>query len=327
LPLNIGARVDLVGERVFRQTYQFTRLAAVPGLDWTTALPNPGLGWTRPRLALALQGEFELSRVLPVTSANAVTGPLQFSDQQRLRYLFGTFALATIRFLPTLDLRDDPLVPRKGLLFQLETEWTFDLYTRDLDDKYVPVKFFKLGGTVTGYVPLWPRANLALSVRGGKIFPFTEGSVTPPVKRFFLGGSSSMRGFLEDGLIAEDVRQKLDQQVLDCRAVANSAGCTSAAKTLQSGQVVGSQGGELYVLGKSELRFPLIGQLDLGIFFEAGNLWLEAPNAFTLRTVAGAGVRYMTPIGPLALDVGVNLAPDRWINEPPLNLHFNIGYF
>ena len=101
----------------------------------------------------------------------------------------------------------------------------------------------------------------------------------------------------------------------------------AGADLTQTGQVVGSQGGELYVLGKAEFRFPAIGQIDLGVFFEAGNLWLESPNAFTLRTVAGAGVRYMTPIGPLALDVGVNLAPDRWINEPPVNLHFNIGYF
>ena len=334
LPANIGIRVDLVGERVFRQTYQFSRVAAVPGLDWTTNLPNPGLGWTRPRLSLALQGEIELSRVLPVTGSQAPTGPLQFSDQQRLRFLFGTFALATIRFLPTLDLRDDPVVPRKGVLVQLENEFTFDLYTRDIGNprtgegpKYVPVKFYKLSGTITGYVPLWPRTNLALSVRGGKIFPFTAESTTPPVKRFFLGGASSMRGFLEDGLIAQDVRLDLDQQVQNCRALASPAGCTDGARTLQSGAVVGSQGGELFALGKAEFRFPAIGAIDLGIFFEAGNLWLGAPNSFTLRTVAGAGVRYMTPIGPLALDVGVNLAPDRLINEPPVNLHFNIGYF
>lgn len=327
LPANIGLRVDLVGERVFRQTYHFTRVAAVPGLDWTTNLPNLGAGWMRPRLSLALQAEFELSYVLPVTSSAAPSGPLQFSDQQRLRFLFGTFALATIRFLPTLDLRDDPVVPRKGLLVQLENEFTLDMFTRDTGGKYVPVKFYKLAGTVTGYVPLWPRTNLALSLRGGKIFPFTAESTTPPVKRFFLGGASSMRGFLEDGLIAEDQRLKLDQQVLNCQALASPAGCTEFARTLQSGQVVGSQGGELFALGKAEFRFPVIGQLDLGIFFEAGNLWLEAPQKLSLRTVAGAGVRYMTPIGPLALDVGVNLAPDRLVNEPPVNLHFNIGYF
>ena len=66
---------------------------------------------------------------------------------------------------------------------------------------------------------------------------------------------------------------------------------------------------------------------DLGLFFEAGNLWLAAPQAFTLRPVVGAGVRYVTPIGPLALDVGFNLTPDVAINEPRAGVHFNIGGF
>jgi len=43
--------------------------------------------------------------------------------------------------------------------------------------------------------------------------------------------------------------------------------------------------------------------------------------------VVGAGLRYVTPIGPLALDVGVNLAPDLVINEPQFVVHFNIGVF
>jgi outer membrane translocation and assembly module TamA len=43
--------------------------------------------------------------------------------------------------------------------------------------------------------------------------------------------------------------------------------------------------------------------------------------------VVGAGIRYATPIGPLALDVGVNLVPDVLINEPRVVVHFNIGVF
>ena len=43
--------------------------------------------------------------------------------------------------------------------------------------------------------------------------------------------------------------------------------------------------------------------------------------------MAGSGLRYVTPVGPLALDVGVNLAPDALVNEPAFNLHFNIGLF
>ena len=327
LPANIGLRLDLVGERVFRQTYRFTRFAIVPGLDWSTNLKVPFWSWTRPKLSLAFQSETEVSLVAAARSVSGATDPLQYSDQQRLRFLFGTFALTTLRLLPTLDLRDDPVVPRKGLLMQVEAEGTLDLYTQDTGGAYVPVKFIKLATTLTGYVPVSQAVVLALSARGGRIFPLTPGSVTPPVKRFFLGGASSMRGFREDGLLAEDQRADIAQQVTDCRALANPVGCTEVAKSIAAGREIGSQGGELFLLGKAELRFPAATSIDLGVFFEAGNLWLGPPRAFALRTVAGAGVRYMTPIGPLAFDLGVNLAPDRWVNEPAINLHFNIGYF
>jgi outer membrane protein assembly factor BamA len=147
------------------------------------------------------------------------------------------------------------------------------------------------------------------------------------VKRFFLGGSTSLRGFREDGLIAEDQRQSYRQQVNDCKALATRIGCTKAAITLLSRNEILSQGGELFMLGKVELRFPAIGPFDMGLVFEAGNLWLEAPTAVSLRPVTGAGLRYLTPIGPLALDFGINLAPDNLVNEPAFNVHFNIGLF
>ena len=88
-------------------------------------------------------------------------------------------------------------------------------------------------------------------------------------------------------------------------------------------------GGEAFSLYKSELRFPAFGEFDPGVFLEAGNLWLNAAKyrPGKLRYVAGAGVRYGTPIGPIAFDLGVNLAPDVEIKEPRANLHFSIGLF
>jgi outer membrane protein assembly factor BamA len=327
LPFDIGARLDLVGERVFRQSYRFTRFAVSPGLDWSKAFTIPAITWTRPKLTLQLQYEAEWARVFRVPTINGATFELLRSDQERLRFLFGTFALHTIRFSPTIDLRDDGVVPRKGLLLQTAAETTFPIETRDEMGAAVPVEFIKLSGTVTVYVPVWRKVVFAVSARGGKVFPLTQGSVTPPVKRFFLGGSSSMRGFREDGLIAEDQRTELARQVNECKSLASDLGCTAAARTLLAGREVASQGGELFVLGKAELRFPAFGAFDLGIFVEAGNLWLGPVGNFSLRPVAGSGLRYVTPIGPLALDFGVNLARDALVNEPAFNVHFNIGLF
>ena len=84
----------------------------------------------------------------------------------------------------------------------------------------------------------------------------------------------------------------------------------------------------LFAVFKAELRFPAFSVLDLGVFFEAGNLWLALPNTVgPFRPVVGAGVRYVTPIGALALDLGFNLDADLVINEPRFVVHFNIGVF
>ncbi|MFT3842527.1 MAG: POTRA domain-containing protein [Myxococcaceae bacterium] len=328
LPADIGMRVDLLGERLFRQSYRFTRFALVPGLDWsTTNFTVPGFPFAKQKLTLQLQYELEWSRVLPVSSFEGQVLPLVRADQERLRFLFGTFALQTVRFVPTLDLRDDAFTPHKGMLVQGSIESTFDVYTRDQNANFVPVRFLKVTGTVTNYFSIGKSMVLALSARAGKIFPLEAGSVTPPVKRFFMGGASSIRGFPEDGLIAADQRADYARQVNDCRTLASSYGCTNSARTLLAGQSVASQGGELFYLGKAELRFPAFSSFDWGVFFEAGNLWLGPMTSFSFRTVAGVGLRYTTPIGPLALDLGFNLFPDPVLNEGYVQPHFNIGLF
>ena len=327
LPAGIGARIDLIGERVFRQSYRFMRFAAVPGLDWSKVFDIRFIDWARPKLTLQLQYEAEASRVTPVNRPSGTIFPLLQADQARLRFLFGTFALHTVRFAPTIDLRDDGVVPRKGVLLQGAVESTFPIETRDLNNVPVPVQFLKLSGTMSFYFQVYRKVVLAVSGRGGTIIPLTSGSVTPPVKRFFLGGSTSLRGFREDGLIAEDQRRSYQKQVNDCKALATNIGCTDAAVTLLARNEIASQGGEVFGLGKAEVRFPAFGAFDLGIFFEAGNLWLARPTGFSLRPVVGSGLRYVTPIGPLALDFGVNLAPDGAVNEPAFNVHFNIGLF
>ena len=327
LPFGIGARFDVVGERVFRQSYRFTRFAGSPGLDWSRVFSIPKLEWTHPKLTLQLQYEVEWARVYRAPNPSGTPFELLRADQERLRFLFGTFALHTLRFSPTVDLRDDAVLPSKGLLLQTAIEGTFPIETVDEKGLAVTVEFLKVSGTLTTYFPIWNKVVLAVSVRGGKVFPLLQGSVTPPVKRFFLGGSSSLRGFREDGLIAADQRQELATQVNDCKALASKQGCSAAARTLIAGNEVPSQGGELFALGKAEVRFPAYGAFDVGIFIEAGNLWLGPVQSFSLRPVSGAGLRYVTPIGPLALDFGINLARDAQVNEPAFNVHFNIGLF
>ena len=62
------------------------------------------------------------------------------------------------------------------------------------------------------------------------------------------------------------------------------------------------------------------------IFVDAGNVWLkmnETVNILDLRSSAGAGLRYMTPIGPLSFDIGWKL--DQKPGESAWEWHFTIG--
>jgi len=329
LPAQIGMRIDLIGERVFRPQFNFTRFALVPSLDWSKNFEIPGIDWVRPKITLMLQNEIERASVLRTSATFSRDSATTFVDQERLRFLFGAFTLETIRFAPTLDLRDSALNPHIGLVVQGSVELTTALYTADEAGRpsNVPVSFFKASGLATVYLPI-AKNVLALSARAGRILSLVKDSTTPPVKRFFLGGSTTMRGFNEDQLVAEDQRQQYHDEVRDCQVLAAKDGCSSAANTIATGRQVPSQGGEFFTVFKAELRIPGFSVFDVGIFVEAGNLYLAMPkDPLVFRYIVGAGLRYVTPIGPLALDIGVNPGFDYLINEPPVVVHFNIGVF
>ena len=98
---------------------------------------------------------------------------------------------------------------------------------------------------------------------------------------------------------------------------------------LAGGGTVPSEGGEAFLLFKGELRQTLAGSLELGIFVDLGNLW-SSPNRYRLvdlRPSAGFGLRFVTPVGPAALDLGFNLGRDARLNERSFAPHFTIGLF
>ena len=320
-PQEIGARLDLIGERVHRPSYLSTRFAAVLGADWALA------SWVN----VSLQYELENNRL---RSRGGVLELINRADQERLRYPYGDFALHSLRPSMTLDFRDDPANPRRGMVLSSSVEFMrgISVHPTDVAGNRVPefpIDGVKLSGSVSAYAPLGRRASVAVSARAGTIVPLTQGAQNIGSKLFYLGGSSSLRGFREDGVLPQDVREVLHQRLAACRAVISPAGCPDDLKAVLAGQVPASQGGELFTLAKAELRVPAIAAVDLGLFFEAGNLWQDRTlfDPGVLRYAAGVGLRYVTPVGPLAFDVGFNLDRDEALNEAPTQFHFSIGTF
>ena len=86
-------------------------------------------------------------------------------------------------------------------------------------------------------------------------------------------------------------------------------------------------GGTVEAFSLAELEYPLIREAGLKwvMFFDAGNCWDSIPglDSLTIRTDAGFGIRWFSPIGPLRFEWGFpfNRRPD----EDAMVFQFFIG--
>jgi outer membrane protein assembly complex protein YaeT len=154
------------------------------------------------------------------------------------------------------------------------------------------------------YLNLNDRAVVAARVRaatlGGTDEPDTD---IPFFKRYFLGGSQSLRGWGR-----------------------------FEVSPLEEGYPIG---GLSSFEAMVEVRLPVTANIGGVVFFDAGNVWPEKLdfNLDDMKYDAGVGVRYRTPVGPLRLDFGYQLTriDGLIINGDPKNndrrwrLHFSVG--
>jgi outer membrane protein assembly factor BamA len=284
---------------------------------------------------LSFTGQYTVEGVLvrQYDALSALIATTAF-DITRLRFPTGNYILQTISPGITLDFRDNPINPHKGILITTVGELTNDISAESTDafgnnPVSTSIYTWKMSGGITGYIPAGDRVVIALSFRAGRIYNLVRGGEIIPPQRFYLGGVNTLRGFPQDGVIPQDERPIYAAQRNSCAALVWPGGCTPAGIVLNEGNQIPSTGGLLFTLIKAEVRFPILLGFDLGVFLEAGNLWADPSQfrAFTLRPVAGVGLRYGTPIGPLALDLGFNLAPDNALNEQIAAIQFSVGLF
>lgn len=323
LPFRTAGRTNLIGELVHRPAYNLKRISWVNGAD---------VGITS-RATFSLQYELEVDSI---DRTGAVGGPLTQVDLERLRFDEGTTTLHALRPSFALDYRDNSTHPERGWLMSgwVEYEHSLGGPGREkvlwlLPHSDIHTNLLKLSGLLSGYIPLGGHVVLALSARAGQVFPLDSRSRTIIPRRFFLGGASTVRGFGEEQLIQQDVRPQLAAEARQCATSPTGEGCTERGRRIADGSLPVSEGGEAFLLGKAELRLPVSGRLELGLFLDAGNLWLDPKrvNPRELRPCAGVGARFVTPIGPAALDLGFNLDRDTQINEDMFAPHFTIGLF
>ena len=162
--------------------------------------------------------------------------------------------------------------------------------------------FWAAVGEARHFVTAGRRVTLATRAHVGTIIPVDDNEANVPFyRRFFLGGSSSIRGW-----------GRFD------------------VSPLADGFPVG---GLSMLEGSTEVRASLGGKFGAVAFFDFGNVWRD-PKTFELtelRFAVGPGLRYQTPIGPARLDLGYQLNPIEGllINGEPqkrrFRLHFSVG--
>lgn len=290
--------------------------------------------------------ERNYSQIFGNDQKNALKCYLQDHEQQQalFRVPQGLSRVLAQRIGVTWDRRDNPLNATRGTFISAGVEHVnsipLDSTTsaetgcvdpvptqtgKDLIDPFQAVHsdFLRYTNRVAGYIRLSDKGlALAMSFRWGVIQHLIPGSQTYPDRLFFLGGVDTLRGFLQDSLVPQDIAQRL----LDPNSGLNI-------------RDVVIRGGDMFLNPRAELRIPVGSSVETALFLDAGNLWTDPArvNPLQLRYAVGTGLRIATPIGPLVFDYGFNvdrvldrLFPDRdnkryW--EDIGAFHFSIGLY
>jgi outer membrane protein assembly factor BamA len=233
----------------------------------------------------------------------------------------------------TWDRRDTAFNAHRGTYLAASVEQVNSYPVRDTAnaaDQYEG-HFFRLTQTLAAYIPLSRTVTLAAEVRLGEVvnilkckLPFLNNATsnpycTYPDRLFFMGGFDSMRGWLQDTFIPQEYADQ----------IAADSYKSNSDPTKFTAANIPLRGGNLMVNPRLELRFPIRAPLEGALFGDVGNLWTD-PNdfltrPFALRADVGAGVRVVTPVGPLVFDYGVNVT--RRPYEDFGAFHFAIGLF
>jgi outer membrane protein insertion porin family len=147
---------------------------------------------------------------------------------------------------------------------------------------------FRFTETFAGYVPITKTVRLAGEFRFGVNVQTTSDSSTYPDRLFFLGGSDSMRGWLQDTFVPQEYANQLQLAASPTQVSIRNIGRRTPFGGLQGVQTstpftiadVGLRGGNLMVNPRLELRIPIKEPLETVIFSDAGNLWLDPLDPF-----------------------------------------------
>jgi outer membrane protein assembly factor BamA len=160
---------------------------------------------------------------------------------------------------------------------------------------------------------------LAAAVRLGTIWPYGPKDIQVPIaERNFAGGRSTNRAFDTDLLGIPGQTVDIDTHATK-RTDGQTGSCAGAFPVLKDydcdagPHIIGGNG---FLSFNAELRIPIWGGLGATIFYDVAQVWQNVSDIHLgiegndgLRQGIGAGLRYMTPIGPIRAEFAWPISP------------------
>lgn len=182
--------------------------------------------------------------------------------------------------------------------------------------------FFNKGtGDIAWYHPLGWRNVLAFRLRAGAVLGrrlslSDPGGFIPPQERLYAGGPTSVRGFQQNELGSlVYIARGSDVDTIVVQESPTPAGGLDTTFRFQVRNTPNPDravplGGNSLVVANFEYRirdpflFPDLVQYAL--FVDGGDVWTRGLRARSLKWTPGVGIRALTPVGPVQINVGYN---------------------
>lgn len=237
-----------------------------------------------------------------------------------------TFRIGGITPSVTLDFRDSSITPRSGSYFGLSWEFANPLFGSK-DDESIEINFSKVISRNRFYYPILDKTvvfavSLAMGYQenyakdlqrdlNGNLIPVSTSDSTPKtrgyipsIKVFRLDGYDLVRGFADSEI------NRLDD-----------GGDISLTRI---------QGSAYFANFKFEPRYYVNDSFVMGVFFDAGKIFVNDFRPLDLRSAIGLTMKVLTPVGSLDFDYGIKTRRRVLANggkESFGRFHLNIGTF